>query len=128
SFEGRIEVPAFNARRLLEQLNQPVPTADANALSRVALNSQFRGSANSLNLDALTLNLDESTISGTLALNDLEALSGNFDINIDSIDADRYLNPTAEDSTATEVVPAEPLPVDTLRALNLRGSVKLGAL
>ena len=128
AFEGRIEIPAFNARRLLEQLNQPVTTADANALTNVALRAAFTGTANSFNLDELALNLDDSNITGTLALTDLQLLNGSFTVNVDSIDADRYLNPTAEDAPAAATAPAEPLPVDMLRALNLQGKVNVGQL
>ncbi|MGV3592726.1 MAG: AsmA family protein [Gammaproteobacteria bacterium] len=128
AFDGRVEVPAFDARALLEQLNQPITTADANALTNVALSSQFSGTANSIELDDLALKLDDSNISGTLALTNLETMSGSFSVNIDSIDADRYLNPTAEDAAAETEAPAEPLPVDTLRALNMQGSLNVGAL
>jgi uncharacterized protein involved in outer membrane biogenesis len=129
AFTGRIEVPAFNARRLLEQLNQPVTTADANVLTNVALSSAFNGTTNSLNVDNLQLTLDQSNLTGSLALSDLEAMSGRFTVNVDAIDADRYLNPTAEDvPAAAEPAPAEPLPVDTLKTLNLQGALNVGQL
>lgn len=127
AFEGRVEVPAFNARSLLEQLNQPVTTADANVLTSVALSSAFKGTATSLNLDDLVLTLDDSKLTGTLALSDLATMSGKFNIAIDAIDADRYLNPTVAESAA-EPAPAEPLPVDTLRTLALQGALNLGQL
>ncbi len=128
AFEGRVEVPAFNARSLLEQLNQPVTTADADALTNVALSSAFKGTTNSLNLENLTLTLDDSKLSGSLALNDLATMSGNFNINIDAIDADRYLNPTVEETPAAELAPAEPLPVETLRTLAMQGALNVGQL
>lgn len=128
AFEGRIEIPAFNARRLLEQLNQPVTTADATVLTNVALSSAFKGTSTSLDLDNFELNLDDSKLTGTLALSDLATLSGNFTIAIDAIDADRYLNPTAEDLTAQEPAPAEPLPVETLRTLAMNGALNVGQL
>jgi AsmA protein len=128
AFEGRVELPAFNARRLLEQLNQAVTTADANALTSVALSSQFKGTTNSLELSNLALKLDDSNVTGGLALTNLETMSGNFTVNIDSIDADRYLDPTVEDSPAAAAAPAEPLPVDTLRSLNMKGALNIGAL
>ncbi len=127
AFTGRIEVPAFNARRLLEQLNQPVTTADATVLQSVAFTSAFTGTSNSLNVDNLALTLDQSKLTGSLALTDLATMSGRFTVNIDSIDADRYLNPTVEETTA-EPAPAEPLPVDTLKTLNIQGAVNIGQL
>ncbi len=128
TFEGRVEVPTFNARRLLEQLNQPVTTADESVLTSVAFTSAFKGTTNSLNVDNLALTLDQSKLTGSLALSDLATMSGRFTVNVDSIDADRYLNPTAEETTATEPVPAEPLPVDTLKTLNLQGALNVGQL
>ncbi|HEY0963681.1 MAG TPA: AsmA family protein [Pseudomonadales bacterium] len=128
AFDGRIEVPAFDARALLDQLNQTVTTADSSALTSVALSSQFSGTTNSIELDDLALKLDDSAITGSLALTNLETMSGTFTVNVDSIDADRYLNPTVEDNAAASEAPAEPLPVDSLRALNMQGSLNVGAL
>jgi uncharacterized protein involved in outer membrane biogenesis len=128
AFEGRIEIPAFNARSLLEQLNQPVTTADTKALTSVALSSAFKGTNKTLNLDGLTLTLDDSKLTGTLALSDLATMSGQFNIDIDAIDADRYLNPTTEEAAAGDEAPAEPLPVDTLRTLAMKGALNIGAL
>ena len=127
AFAGRLAVPAFNARRLLEQLNQPVNTADSAALNNVALDAGFKGTTNSLNLDGLTLTLDDSKITGTLALSDLNAMNGSFTVSVDTIDADRYLAPVTE-NTQTEPAAAEPLPVAMLKTLNLQGAVNVGQL
>lgn len=129
AFEGSLQVPAFDARALLEQLNQPMTTADPDALTNVALSTGFSGTTNSFELENLDMTLDDSKVTGALALSDLQTMSGNFSVTIDSIDADRYLNPTAEDVPEDAAPPpAEPLPVDTLRALNVQGALNVGQL
>ncbi|MEY4640691.1 MAG: hypothetical protein RLZZ227_685 [Pseudomonadota bacterium] len=131
AFEGSIDVPTFDAHSLLQQLNQTITTTDPNVLKSVAFSSGFSGTTNSVALDALQVKLDDSNLSGSLTLNDLQTLSGQFDLDIDSIDADRYLNPVVEetpDDAPASAAEAEPLPVDTLKTLNLKGTLNIAAL
>src|SRR5690606_29051044 len=128
SFEGRLEVPAFNARSFMRQLNLDVPpTSDPEVLQRVALSTAFGGTQSSINLNDLQLNLDDSTVTGSLAVSDLASLATQFTLNIDSLDADRYLAPaTTEPSNSS--AEASPLPQEELQALNVKGTVKVGNL
>jgi uncharacterized protein involved in outer membrane biogenesis len=128
AFQGELNIPAFNARRFLEQLNQPLPPmTDNTVLQNVALSTAFGGSASSFNLNNMRLQMDDSTITGSLAISDLASMSTNFTVNIDRIDADRYMAPatTSPDPTTEE---AAPLPVEDLRRLNVQGSLNIGQL
>src|SRR5690606_2878998 len=63
AFEGNLEVPAFNARQLLQQLNLDVPqTADSSTLQRIALTTALSGSKNSMDLREISIELDDSRI------------------------------------------------------------------
>lgn len=130
TFEGQLELPAFNARRLLEQLNQPAPvTSDDTVLQNVALSTAFQGTSNSLALNELAVTLDDSQLSGSLAMEDFSTRAARFSLNLDALDADRYLPPPSdEEAVATDGSDNAPLPLDTLRALDIDGSLNIGEL
>lgn len=128
SFSGKLDVPAFNARRFLQQLNQPVPTtADDTVLQRVALSTAFGGSQSSVILNQLQLQLDDTAITGDVAVTDLATLATQFTLAVDSIDADRYLAP-ASDAADSTAAASTPLPQEQLQTLNVQGKLNIGAL
>lgn len=130
AFAGDLAVAEFNPKSLIAALGRPAPeTSDANALTRLALTAKLAGGADAVTLDPLQAKLDDSTLTGKLAVSDFAAPAVRFDLAVDAIDVDRYLPP------GTEAPPASPgaaagaaggLPVDTLRGLNVAGTVKAG--
>lgn len=128
SYDGRLEIPSFNARRFLQQLNQELPpTADDTVLQKIALRTAFGGTQSSFNLNDMQLQLDDSTITGSLALSDLATMATQFSVNVDSLDADRYLAP-ATAAAETSDAAAAPLSQQRLRDLNVQGSLNIGEL
>ncbi|HWK53078.1 MAG TPA: AsmA family protein, partial [Hyphomicrobiales bacterium] len=128
AYDGEIAVAEFNARDLLRQLNQPPPdTRDASVLQKVALQSVFSGTANSINVNELALRLDDTTLTGSLNLSDFAAPAGRFALNVDTIDADRYLAPDTSE-TAAASSSEDDLPTDTLRTANVQGEIRVGQL
>jgi len=126
---GQIRIAPFNLRRFMQQINQPLPvTSDGTVLRSLALSSNFSASADNMQLDNLTLALDDSTITGNLTLagldNDLVPPASTFDLSVTSLNLDRYLEPE-EESSVNNSVGNTPLPVDTLRNLNLKGQVRV---
>jgi hypothetical protein len=135
SFSGRLDVPVFNLRKLLRSLNKPVPkTADPKALTRLGLSANFAGSTTSIKLDDLKIALDDTSLKGDINIANFEGPDLKFGIGIDSIDADRYLEPAAKGkakAATPEVVAAgaaAELPVETLRALKIKGDLLIGNL
>lgn len=123
---GKIAVPQFNARQLLQQLDLPVPvTADPTVLQKVAVNADIDGTTGNLALKQVALLLDDTHIKADVGLKDTTT----FSIDVDAINADRYLAPktsaTADKSASSE---NKPLPVDMLRSLELQGTVNIGQL
>ena len=57
-------------------------------------------------LDELVLALDDTTLKGTFALQDFDAPAYRFALDVDRVDADRYLPPKARDAQAGERRPA----------------------
>lgn len=139
TFTGKISIKPFNLRQLTKQLAIELPTmADDSTLELVQLNSELAGSNSHINLNNLQFKLDQSTLTGQLAVKNFDKPAISFKLALDEIDADRYMPPVTEDSEAnggqatstatTGAAAASQLPLDTLRALNLNGSLDIGQL
>lgn len=139
---GKLSVAEFNLRQFLETLgkeNALPAMADANTLTRVAVSSAFTGSTNDLSLQGMKLKLDDSNISGDLAVAGFANPAISFNLAVDALNADRYLPPVVEEkqgggkSEAAAAAPAAPaaaskLPLDTLRRLKVKGDASIGNL
>jgi uncharacterized protein involved in outer membrane biogenesis len=137
AYSGDLAITEFNLRQFMKQMKQDVPvTADNKVLRKVALKTRVSGTGDSLNLKDLSLLLDDSTLSGDLSVKHFTQPMINFDIGIDSINADRYFPPPAKTETVKKgspdtdvaVAAATELPVETLRKLNNKGELKIGKL
>lgn len=140
AFNGNIQVKPFNLRKLAEDLKIELPEmADNSTLELVQLSSEISGSKQSLNTRDLQLTLDQSQLTGQFGINNFEKPAYTFNLTLDQIDADRYLPPAkeeGEDKTAKEVSTpdssaadgASELPLETLRDINAKGSLKIGKL
>ncbi len=128
--EGAVDIAQFNPRQLLKQLNQAAPeTSDPTALQALALNTAFSFTNNGLSLSELAMRLDETTINGAFSLQQNALTEWQLDVDIDSLDVDRYLaeaepvaNSTANDDAAL------PIPVELIRSLSGSGSLEIGSL
>jgi AsmA protein len=107
----------------------PPVTADATVLKRFALRTGFSGTTKSVSFTNLDAQLDDSTLTGSLAIADLDSMAMQFDLQVNRLNADRYLAPAPAPArpaagTKAQSVPVE-VPVELLRALNLRGSLRV---
>jgi len=157
AFNGALKLADVNLRDWLAQHDLPVPvTADTTVLTRVALALQLAGTPKNLDVEKLTLKLDDSNLTGNVKVNNLAAQmpAVGFNLNVDAIDLDRYLPPPADEtapaktgdittssttkpassqskqSAAQAAVQAEPelLPVALLRQLDINGLFHVGRL
>ena len=131
NYNGQLSLPAFNLRRFMQQINQPLPVAmDNTVFQSFALATSFSGSSDDLQLRQLDFTLDESRISGDFSLVGLSSATTpamDFDLAINRINLDRYLAPTTDTPAGAEIGNTE-LPVDTLRELNIKGEINVGQL
>ncbi len=74
------------------------------------------------------LDFDDSHVSGTARIDDPLAMQGSFVIDIDAINADRYVPAAGNTASETATAAAKPLPLAPLRKLNLQGTVSIGQL
>jgi AsmA protein len=132
---GHLKLVSLNPRDFLDQLGQTVPdTADPKALTHMAGDAAFSASGNSLTLSALKLALDETAIQGNLAVENFAKPALQFALKVDAIDLDRYLPPPKQGGKLAVATPgaaagaAATLPVNTLRALNVKGRVEADKL
>jgi AsmA protein len=139
AYDGQLRLAPFSLRPWLERFDSLPVTADAEALTDVALTSPLQGDLSRLELTGLTLVLDDSTLSGRLAAG-LDGRLLDFDLQGDRLDLDAYLPPAAAegDSAAGPGVPGiarahagDPgtlVPAEWLAALSLEGELSLGQL
>lgn len=122
-----LRVAEFSLKRLLATLgSEPPVTADPNALERLSASAKAVVGQESIRLDALTLKLDDTTLTGTLSVPLTESGFLAFDLAADTITLDNYMAP-AEEGAAAEEAPAADveIPVELIRALKARGSMRL---
>lgn len=139
---GNINVAQFDARQLVHALGQSLPEmAGADALSKVALNGEIRGSADSFMLDNMQLIVDGTELTGSLGLASFDKQALRFDLAGSRLNIDYYLPPTsaadapaapapAKGGSNTQAAPKawsnEPvLPMETLAGLDVVGSLDM---
>jgi AsmA protein len=102
SFDMILDVAAFSPRKLLERLGQPLPvqTGDPNALSKVSLKANVKGSTTQVRVENGTLVLDDTKTDFTLAAKDFNRPDLSFDVKMDDLDLDRYLPAKTKETAA----------------------------
>jgi AsmA protein len=127
-----VEMQPFSPRQLMAALDHPFPvtTSDPKALERVALKANVKGDASRVAVSDGVLNLDESTLNFSLKASDFSRPNLAFDMNIDQLNADRYLPPKSEQQTRPTEKTASKKAADyePLRKLILDGRIKIGQL
>jgi AsmA protein len=93
-----------------------------------ALSSQFLLTEDALQLNALKLKLDDSTIAGQLDVQSFDAKRLSFDLNMDRIDLDRYREPESASQVKAAPTPPTELPADLLQELQVEGNIRIASL
>jgi AsmA protein len=126
--QAELRVAEFSLKELMTALGIEAPlTADPDALGRVSFNAMAVIGEDDISLATMTLELDDSTMVGSLSLPMSESGSLRFDLNVDAINLDGYMAPTDEAIAAAESADSGDMeiPVDMIRALNASGSFKI---
>ena len=120
-------VEPFSLKALMQTLGVDAPpTADPDALTRVSFSAKAEVGAKAVALTSMTLELDDTRMTGQLSLPLTEQGAYRFDLSADRINVDRYMAPadtSAGTSSATE--DDIEIPVELIRALKANGSLKL---
>ncbi|HEX5514331.1 MAG TPA: AsmA-like C-terminal region-containing protein, partial [Gammaproteobacteria bacterium] len=125
----------FNARELMRRLAiEPPRTADPNVLANVGLTAKLLYDGKGLQLEELKGQVDETHITGKAQVPSFDPLAARFQLALDQINLDRYLAPAEEGKPVPEKAPekgpaeAGELPLETLRKLDLDGTVAIGQM
>ncbi len=134
SFNGALALQEFVPRDLLTQMGVALDTADASVLSKADAQLLYQAGTRNLRLSEIQIRLDDSRITGAAGIDDFATSALRFDLALDQLDADRYLPPpppegaVAVPPTAAAAAGASELPLETLRGLNLAGSLRVAKL
>lgn len=124
------DLSALSQLQLDGKVNMGSILYDQYRISNLALTVKADGSK--LSINPISLKLDDSQIKGMLAISQFAKPLYTFDIEIDKIDANRYVSaaPAAGESkpAAKTAGDDKPLDLSALKALNANGSLRIGSL
>jgi len=124
--EGALNLKETSLRSTLEELQgAPLNTRDPKAFGRVGFDTKFALTPNAFQLTALKGRLDETELTGSLGIADLDKTALVFDLQADRLNIDHYRAPEEKKAPGKAEKPAE-LPIAMLKALNARGTLKVG--
>lgn len=92
------------------------------------LNVGIKADGEKLTLSGLNVKLDDSQIKGSLGISQFARPLYSFNIDIDTLDVDRYVSSVPAAEKAKEPASDKPLDLSALKALNADGSLRIGNL
>jgi AsmA protein len=128
AWTGTGAIAQFSPQELLQRFGlPPQQTSDPQAFTRASLDTRFTITKDGARLDDLTLALDETTLQGTFSLQGFEAPAYRFALNVDAVDADRYLPPKAREAEAGEATAGD-IELPQNNTMNLDGTMNVASL
>ncbi len=132
AYQGQITLKETSLQKLLAAFGVELQTTKRDALGKFGLSADINGGTEKVKLENLKLVLDETSFSGSAAINNFETSAIRASLAGDSFNLDDYLPPPAKGEPATTAAPAHasdtPLPIDALRSLNLNIKLALKKL
>ena len=140
---GKLELRADSIRNLFRLLSQPVPiTSDNTVFQSLQLSSEFSAGLESVSANKIALIVDDSQLTGEVAIENFQSPVYRFALHLDAINLDRYLAPVADEDTVIgnpvldeagntnqeQLDEILPIPVDLLRELNAEGEISIDKL
>ncbi len=122
-----LAVKPFSLKELMQTLGVDAPpTADPDALTRVSFSARAEVGATEVVLTSMTLELDDTKLTGQLSVPLTGQGAYRFDLSADSINVDRYMAPAVAGAGASAAAADDiEIPVDLIRTLKANGSLKL---
>lgn len=138
TYNGKISAESFNAKPLLAMLDAGMGSmTNPDAMSKVALSMELKGSSVLMALTKIKLDLDSSAITGGIEFGLDERTSIDFGLNIDEIKVSDYLENTSEptstsNSTTADTNQAEQdselIPTELLSGMDINGQFSIDSL
>ena len=129
SVTGTFKTNQFNLKRLLTTLGiKLAATSKADVFGKTQASFKLTATPNSANIRGLNLSLDQSKITGDLAVNNFKAPIVTSKLKINRLVVDDYLAPV-DPKIAKKTNPNDKLlPVKLLKTLHLDGTIDVGKL
>lgn len=129
--EGPLRLDPVSPREWLPALGIQLPqTRDPAVFKTLSFASNVKASRSSADLEDVKLQLDDTTATGSLGVANFDTRALRFNLDVDRINADRYLappTPEAQQKAAKQdKQPPSEIPVEALRNLNARGELRVG--
>ncbi|MGE4424759.1 MAG: AsmA family protein [Pseudodesulfovibrio sp.] len=137
SFSAEIKLAQASVRELMKQLGMTPPeTSDPKALENLTADLKVNGSDTEATLESLTLKLDQTLVTAEGTLKNFKKPAVTLNVNVDDIDADRYLPPKSEAKAAqskpaastTQTAPAQEPDLSALKTLDAKARLTVGKL
>ncbi|WP_019411759.1 AsmA family protein [Pseudomonas psychrophila] len=90
---GGLSIAQLDLAKFLDSVGQPLPAMAPGSLSKFELVTRLSGTPTSVTFDDLKLNVDDSTFTGRIAVEDFAKQALRIQLKGDTFDADRYLPP-----------------------------------
>mgnify|MGYP001820592910 FL=1 len=122
-----LRVADFSLKELMQTMGiEPPETADPDAMQRVSFSATAAVGEEYISLTAMTLEFDDSAMTGSLSLPVAATGTIGFDLEVDAIVVDGYMSPAAEDPAQNDSEGAAvEIPADLIRTLNVDGNFKV---
>ncbi|MCV6636363.1 AsmA family protein [Candidatus Albibeggiatoa sp. nov. NOAA] len=125
AFSSQVKITDFNLKKWLPILKFPEQkTVDKKALTQLDLDADLTGDLQKVQLQNLVVKLDQTQIKGNIELSQFSNPVISLRLEADKLDADRYMPPSNPNQKATQPL----LPLELLKALNVKGHIKLRKL
>nr|WP_321255013.1 AsmA family protein [uncultured Pseudodesulfovibrio sp.] len=137
AFSGELTLAEASIKKLMQEIGmEALETADSKALEKLTFDLKYNGSDNAVSLENMTVKLDDTTITATGSVNNFAKPAIAFAVNVDDIDADRYMPPKSDGAktqaqpatSGTDTGPAQEPDLSALKELNLTGKMTIGKL
>lgn len=125
---GAAKVAQFSPQDLIKRFGlPPQPTSDPRALTRATVDTRFDVTNTGAELSNVVLALDDTKITGRFALEGFDPPAYRFALNVDKVDADRYLPPKARDAQAGEATAGD-IELPQNNTMDLDGTMQIASL
>ena len=128
TWTGTAAVAQFSPQDLLKRFGlPPQATSDPKAFTRASVDTRFTITKDRAELSDVVLALDETKIKGSFTLQGFETPAYRFALDVDAVDADRYLPPKSRDAKAGEATAGD-IELPQNNTMNLDGTMNVGSL
>ena len=127
TFSGSLSLAEFSPVEFMQAQGMTPPvTADPGVLKRAIVRTKLSGDEQQVRLNDFVLELDQSRFTGQMRIRDFDRPKFGFDLNVDEIDLDRYMEPASDAAGAGDENVA--MPKEELQGQEVQGQLTAGKL